>query len=215
MRRAIIGTLGLVLVLAAAGATVRRESHARLPALPFYADSALTPVWTADTGGMHRIESFSLVDQGGHSVNEMKLDGKVTVVTFFYATCKDLCPRLQSRLAAVRGAFNEDPRVQLLSISVSPEHDTAPVLAAYAAANHVSAPDWLLLTGARDEIDRVARQSFFATTPMPRASPATHGETIWLIDSSRRIRGLYNGTLPLDSKRLMEDVATLIGPRGS
>jgi protein SCO1/2 len=46
------------------------------------------------------------------------------------------------------------------------------------------------------------------------ASPATHGETIWLIDGSRRIRGLYNGTMPLDSKRLMEDIATLAGSRG-
>ena len=92
-----------------------------------------------------------------------------------------------------------------------PEHDTAPVLDAYARANHIEAPDWLLLTGARPAVDRVAHGSFFATMPAVRASPATHGETIWLLDPSRRIRGLYTGTMPLDSKRLMEDIATLAG----
>ncbi|HEV8410831.1 MAG TPA: SCO family protein [Gemmatimonadaceae bacterium] len=210
MRLRILGTLlaGSLAMLA------WRTSAVRAPALPFYADSTLTPVWTADTASLHRIGEFSLTDQNGHAVSQIDLNGRVTVVTFFYATCKDLCPRLQSRLAAVRAAFPDDPRLQLISISVAPEHDTREVLNAYAHANHIAAPDWLLLTGARAEIDRVARKSFFGTTPVSAASPATHGETIWLIDGSRRIRGLYNGTMPLDSKRLMEDIATLAGSRG-
>ena len=210
MRLRILGTL-----LAASLALLAwRTSAVRAPALPFYSDSTLTPIWTADTARLHRIGEFSLIDQDGHSVSQLDLNGRVTVVTFFYATCKDLCPRLQSRLAAVRAAFPDDPRLQLISISVAPEHDTREVLDAYAKANHIAAPDWLLLTGARTEVDRVARNSFFSTTPVPASAPSTHGETIWLIDGSRRIRGLYNGTMPLDSKRLMEDIATLAGSRG-
>ncbi len=210
MRLRILGTL-----LAASLALLAwRASADRAPALPFYSDSTLTPVWTADTARLHRIGEFSLTDQNRHEVSQLELNGRVTVVTFFYATCKDLCPRLQSRLAAVRAAFPDEPRLQLISISVAPEHDTGPVLAAYAKANHIKTPDWLLLTGARAEIDRVAHNSFFATTPVPAAAPQTHGETIWLIDGSRRIRGLYNGTMPLDSKRLIEDIATLSGARG-
>jgi protein SCO1/2 len=211
MRFRILGSL----IVASLALVAWRTSAGRAPALPFYSDSTLTPVWTADTASLHRIGAFSLIDQRGHAVSQVDLNGHITVVTFFYATCKDLCPRLQSKLAAVRAAFPDDARLQLISISVAPEHDTAPVLAAYAAANHIAAPDWLLLTGAREEIERAARRSFFATTSILRASPATHGETIWLLDPSRRIRGLYNGTMPLDSKRLMEDIATLAGPRGS
>jgi len=204
----------VALIAASLAFVVWRSENGRTPVLPFYADSTLTPIWTADTASVHRIGAFSLVDQRGRGVSEMDLSGRITVVTFFYATCKDLCPKLQSRLAAVRAAFRDDPRVLLVSISVAPEHDTAPVLAAYASANHIAAPDWLLLTGPRVDIQRVARASFFATTPLLGASPATHGETTWLVDRSRRIRGLYNGTLPLDSKRLMEDIATLAGSRG-
>jgi protein SCO1 len=202
------------LLIAALGFNSWRASEVRVPALPFYSDSTLTPAWTADTGTVHRIEKFSLIDQRGRPVSELDLNGRITVVTFFYATCKDLCPRLQSKLAAVRDVYRDDPRVLLVSISISPEHDTAPILAEYAKANHIDALGWLLMTGARPEVERVAHASFFANTPVVRAAGTTHGETIWLIDQSRRIRGLYNGTMPLDSKRLMEDIATLAGPRG-
>jgi protein SCO1/2 len=189
----------------------RREKT--ISALPFFADSTLTPVWTADPARIHRVGAFSLIDQGSHAVTEVNLNGRVTVVTFFYATCKDLCPRLQSKLAAVRSKFGDEPRVQLLSISVAPEHDTAPVLAAYAKANHIASPDWLLLTGARSEVERVERESFFANSLIVRAAGATHGETIWLLDASRRIRGVYNGTMPLDTERLETDVATLLAEK--
>lgn len=200
-------------LIAALGFNSWRVSEARVPALPFYSDSTLTPVWTADTSAVHRVEQFSLIDQRGRRVSELDFNGRIIVLTFFYATCKDLCPRLQSKLAAVREAYRDDPRLLLVSISVAPEHDTAPILAAYAKANHIDASDWLLMTGARAEVERVARASFFANTPIVRAAGATHGETIWLIDPSRRIRGLYNGTMPLDSRRLIEDIATLAGPK--
>ncbi len=189
---------------------VRRDVPRRESALPFYADSTLTPVWTTtDTAGLHRVAPFALMNQDAQRVDERAFDGKVTVVVFFYATCKDLCPRLESKLAAVRAAYSGDTRVQMASISVAPDHDTAPVLAAYAAANHISAPAWRLLTGDSREIRRVAHTGFFADAPAVRGLGATHGETIWLLDSSRRIRGLYNGTMPLDTKRLIEDIATL------
>jgi protein SCO1 len=213
LRLVVFGTAAAAAVIGGAALIASRQT-ARVPALPFYVDSTLTPVWTADTAAVPRVRAFSLVDQNGHAVNEVYLNGHITVVTFFYATCKDLCPRLQSRLAAVRSAFADDPRLQLASISIAPEHDTSAVLAAYAAANHIVAPQWLLLTGKRAEIDRIAQRSFFVTTPLLRSAdsgPTTHGETIWLLDQSRRIRGLYNGTMPLDTKRLMEDIATLAG----
>jgi protein SCO1/2 len=180
-----------------------------MQALPFYADSTLTPVWTADTAALHRVSPFALVDQDARRVDERALDGRITVAVFFYATCKDLCPRLESKLAQVRAAYSADPRVQLVSISVAPQHDSAQVLAAYAAANHISAPAWRLLTGDATEVARVAHASFFADAPAVRGVGATHGETIWLLDPARRIRGLYNGTMPLDTKRLIEDIATL------
>ncbi|MBI3790850.1 MAG: hypothetical protein HY275_08225 [Gemmatimonadetes bacterium] len=93
---------------------------------------------------------------------------------------------------------------------MTPEHDTAPVLAAYAAANGIAAPGWRLLTGRRIDVARVAREQFFADTPMLKARRAPHGETIWLLDGDRRVRGVYNGTQPVDAASLSRDVALLV-----
>ena len=145
-----------------------RASAERAPALPFYSDSTLTPVWTADTARLHRIGEFSLTDQHGHTVSQLELNGRVTVVTFFYATCKDLCPRLQSASRPCARRFPTNRVFSSFRYPLRPSMIPPPVLAAYAKANHIAAPDWLLLTGARTEIDRVAHNSFFATTPVPR-----------------------------------------------
>ena len=181
----------------------------RCKQLPVYRDSSLTPEWTRDPGGIHQVGGFALVDQTGAAVTPASLENKITVVTFFYATCTDLCPKLRSRLADVRREFADDPRVQVISISVTPEHDTAPLLAAYAQANGIAAPKWRLLTGARAQVERLAREEFFANTPMLKARNAPHGETIWLLDGDRRLRGVYNGTQPVDAANLVRDVGLL------
>ena len=36
-----------------------------------------------------------------------------------------------------------------------------------------------------------------------------HTENFILLDKHRRIRGIYNGTLPLEMERLIEDIGTL------
>jgi protein SCO1/2 len=180
--------------------------------LPFYGDSTLTPEFTSDSAGLHQVGGFSLTDQRGQRISAADFDGRITVVTFFFASCRDLCPRLQSRLAAVRATYANDHSVRIVSITTSPEHDTAPVLAAYATANRIEAPDWLLLTGDRAEVERTARTAFFASTPMLRPAGGgigAHGEVIWLVDSSRHIRGVYNGLMPLDTRRLIDDIALL------
>ena len=211
MRRALAGA-ALLSASTFAGFSAHRASH-RPSTLPFYRDSLLTPEFTTDTTAMHRVAPFALVDQSGTPVTERQLDDHITVVSFFYSTCENLCPRLRSRLASVRDAVARNPRVQLVSVTIAPEHDSASVVEAYARVNGIERDRWLLLTGARAEIERMARASFFAHAPMLRGAAALHGETIWLVDDARRLRGLYNGTQPIDAQRLIEDIATLTSPR--
>ena len=182
----------------------------RCKTLPVFRDSTLTAEWTSDPTGLHQVGAFTLTDQTGATVTQAALEGKVTVVTFFYATCTDLCPKLRSRLAAVRARFAREANVQVISITVTPEHDTAPLLAAYASANAIAAPGWRLLTGDRREVQRLANEGFFANTPLLRARNAPHGETMWLVDGDRRLRGVYNGTQPVDAANLVRDVSELV-----
>lgn len=69
-------------------------------------------------------------------------------LTFLYTRCPrpDFCPALLTRLQALEQALGDTPDVTLVAVTIDPEHDTLPVLAAYAASSntHVSfgrAPD--------------------------------------------------------------------------
>ncbi|HEY2142660.1 MAG TPA: SCO family protein [Solirubrobacteraceae bacterium] len=69
-----------------------------------------------------RARDFTLTDQNGHKVTLDRYKGQVTILTFLYSTCKDVCPLI---IQQIRGALDDLGRpVPALAISVSPEHDT-------------------------------------------------------------------------------------------
>src|SRR5207253_413350 len=82
------------------------------------------------------LPAFSLTDQDGKSFDAKNLDVKITVVDFVFTRCGSICPMLTERardLSRRLDAKKIGPsEVALVSITVDPEGDTPPVLAAYA-----------------------------------------------------------------------------------
>lgn len=71
-----------------------------------------------------RPHEFTLTDQNGRRVSLSDYSGKVTILTFLYSTCKDVCPLIAQQ---IRGALDDLSRpVPALAVSVSPEADTPP-----------------------------------------------------------------------------------------
>jgi len=180
--------------------------------LPFYRSAELTPEWI-DEGNVttmtHRIADFSFVDQDGGRVSSSDFDGKIYVANFFFVRCTGICPSMRSNMAKIQAAYRDDDDVLLLSHSVMPASDSVPVLRNYAQANGVVSGKWHLVTGSRDSIYTLARDSYFADLNGEIENDFLHTETFFLIDGKRRIRGVYNGTLEFDVKRLIEDIAVL------
>ena len=182
--------------------------------LPFYRTAAMTPEWIARSSDtypeIHRIGDFSFTNQDGETVTEKDFDGKIYVANFFFVHCASICPTLRTNLATVQEAYRDDDEVLLLSHTVMPETDTVPVLQNYAAVNDVISGKWHLVTGSREAVYRLARDAYFADLEADLAEDnILHSENFFLVDKDRRIRGVYNGTLPLDVERLIEDIATL------
>ena len=68
---------------------------------------------------------FTLDDQDGRPVSLDSYDGEVTVVTFLYTYCPDVCPAVTSRLRDAQRLLGEDAaRVDFVAVSVDPERDT-------------------------------------------------------------------------------------------
>ena len=83
---------------------------------------------------------------------------------FIFGTCTTICPVLSASFVNFQNKLGLDAgKVQLVSISIDPEHDTPKVLKAY-LKRYRAKPGWDFLTGNRENIERVTN-AFGSYTP--------------------------------------------------
>ncbi len=185
-------------------------------ALPFFNQPDWTPEWIGETDSayknIHAIPSFSFLDQNGIVVDENLVNGKIYVANFFFTKCRNICPKMTNNMHLLQESFKDDTSILLLSHSVTPETDDVMVLNKYALDNKVDAAKWHLLTGDKKAIYGLAKQQYFAGDTVgyyQSGNEFLHTENFILVDQHRRIRGVYNGTLPVEINRIIEDIAIL------
>jgi protein SCO1/2 len=184
--------------------------------LPFFNTGDFAPEWISvkdpSYGSIHSISAFAFVDQNGDTITEQSIMGKIVVADFFFTVCPGICPRLTKNMGLIQETFRADSSITLLSHSVTPGLDSIPRLKEYALIHNVDDKKWHLLTGNRQEIYRVARESYFAdekTGIEKGRNDFIHTENFILLDGRQRIRGVYNGTNPSEIQRLTEDILIL------
>jgi protein SCO1/2 len=141
---------------------------------------------------------FQLTERSGRAVTDRDLSGRVWVASFIFTRCKASCPKISTAMKALQGRL-KDTGVQLVSISVDPEHDTPAVLSRYAATFEADSNRWWFLTGSKDEIVRLVRERFKLTlAPMDPNDPdaalmdLAHSDRLALVDRDNRVAGLFN-----------------------
>ena len=156
----------------------------------------------------HTIADFSFTNQNGKTVTQKEYEGKIYVADFFFTTCGSICPKMTTNLEEVQKAIAKNPKVMLLSHTVTPEIDSVPVLKAYAVKHHVNDQKWNLVTGDKKDIYKMARQSYLAVKlgKPEELYDMVHTENFVLVDTKRRVRGFYDGTNPEEIKRLIADI---------
>ncbi len=181
--------------------------------LPYYDTADFTPKWEMPAGQpFHQIRPFSLVNQKNEVFTEKNLDGKISVVDFFFTTCPGICPRMTSSMGDIQKEFINDDNVLLLSHSVTPEADSAGVLARYADDHNVNFKRWKLLTGGKEEIYELGRKYYFVEEDegfKKDNNVFLHTENFVLIDPQRHVRGIYNGLDPSSMQDLIRDIKIL------
>ena len=166
----------------------------------------------------HKIADFAFTNQNGKTITQEDYKGKIYVADFFFTTCPTICPIMTTNMAWLQEQIKNDPKVMLLSHSVTPDIDSVPVLIEYAVKKCVIDSKWNLVTGKKEDIYYIARKSYLAvkTTSSSELYDMVHTENFILVDSQGRIRGFYNGT-NLDKevkgeknmKQLLEDIKWL------
>jgi protein SCO1/2 len=202
-------------LMGAKGCVTKTDRSASL-SLPYYEDGTLTPHWATDARELesaHVVGDFSLTNQLGKNVTRRDVAGRVYVASFFYSTCRTLCPAVREQLARVRDTFARDSSVMILSHTVTPEQDDVAALAHFATTNGIDHSKWHLLTGSRAELERLARERYFvelADTTGNTQGRLQHTETLVLVDRDGHVRGVYEGSLPFEVSQLIKDIHTLL-----
>lgn len=114
---------------------------------PPFRGTALPPVeWGRD---------FTLTSHTGARLDTAVLRGRVQVLFFGFTHCPDICAPTLVKLAQAKSALGVDAaRVQVLFITVDPDHDTPQQLARYVPTFD---PTFIGLTGSAGELLAVAR----------------------------------------------------------
>jgi len=162
---------------------------------PVKGDAAAASVARLHEGD--RLPEMSLVDQDGLGMTGDDLAGHLTVVTFIFTRCPvpDYCPLMSRRFVQVQSALTADPSlppdVRLLSITIDPAFDTAPVLKAYAQALGADPARWRFAGGDLAEVTRVARA--FSVYVERNGALLDHTLATALVDRSGRVATIWRG----------------------
>lgn len=184
--------------------------------LPFYNSEEFTPQWISQSDPnytkIHTIASFEFTNQNGKKISNKELEGKIYIADFFFTTCPSICPILAKNMGSLQEIYKEDENILLLSHSVMPWVDSVSKIKEYALEQKVIDTKWHLVTGDRESIYNIARNSYFADEDYKKTKDELefiHTENFILVDKKGRIRGVYNGTLALDIQRLQRHIELL------
>jgi len=158
----------------------------------------------------HTIANFELINQNGDTITQNDYPD-IYVADFFFTTCVTICPIMTEHMAQIQEVLKDEPRVKLLSHSVTPEIDSVAQLKKYALKKGVNDTKWNLVTGDRKQIYDLARKSYMVAKDLPeeQAYGMIHTENFVLVDAKKRIRGTYDGTNPDEISRLLKEIEIL------
>ncbi|MFM2439375.1 MAG: hypothetical protein RLZ16_372 [Bacteroidota bacterium] len=174
-----------------------------------------TDNWKVKMPVISYVQPFSFTNQDGKPFTDKQLLNKITVVEYFFTTCKGICPKLNTNMKLVYEEFKGQPDFQILSHTCMPEVDSVPVLKHYADSLGVNTNIWIFVTGRKDSLYQMARGSYLLDDPKNNVEKIEdqfiHTQFFALIDREGKVRGkVYDGLKAFEVEQLRRDIAKLL-----
>lgn len=174
-----------------------------------------TDNWKVKMPVLSYVKPFQFTNQDNQQVTESVLLNKVTVVEYFFTTCKGICPRLNTNMKEVYQVYKDEPDFQILSHTCNPETDSVPVLKHYADSLQVNTKQWIFLTGRKDSLYQMARGSYLLDDPKNNVEKIEdqfiHTQFFALVDRNGKVRGkIYDGLKTIEVQQLKRDISRLL-----
>jgi protein SCO1/2 len=164
----------------------------------------------------HHIGSFSFQNQDAKVISSLEMKGNISVVEYFFTTCKSICPIMNQQMQRVNEEFKKEKDLKIFSFTVDPETDDVAQMKKYAKSHHATSGKWHFLTGKKEDLYALARKSFFVLKPAEAqnlgdaGSDFIHTNNFVLVDKQLRIRGYYDGTSEKEVNQLISDIKRLL-----
>lgn len=155
---------------------------------------------STDIGGVDWGGDFTLTAHTGQPVKASQFNGKVVILFFGYTHCPDVCAPTLVKLDQMLKRLGESAKnVQVLFVTVDPEHDTVPQLAGFIP---VFNPSFIGLTGSDKEIAAVAQDYKVAYGRNSQAKSGQvlvdHSTGILVKDKKGKVRLLVKNDVAVD-----------------
>lgn len=180
--------------------------------LPYLGQPQLVDMENGKTDTIyHKIGDFKLINQDSVEVSNKDVEGKIYVADFFFTSCPTLCPKMKTQMLRVYDSIQDDPNIIILSHTIDPEYDSVAVLKAFADQLGVTSEKWHFLTGKKEDIYKLGQTSYMVTAIEDASEPGgyIHSGAFLLVDGKGHIRGVYDGTNPVEVNDLMKDLRKL------
>ena len=171
-----------------------------------------TPVQIDNETNYPVIPPFSFVNQDSLPITEQYFADKIYIADFIFLSCPTICPKMNSEMNIVYNEFKNNPDVLFLSHTVDPENDNCERLKNYTKGLNIDTKKWNFVTGNKDSIFYIAEKGYYSIAYSDSTAPGglVHSGGLLLIDKSRHIRGVYDGTNAEATNQLIKDIKLLL-----
>jgi protein SCO1/2 len=145
---------------------------------------------STDITGANFGADFNLADHSGSVRTLEDFKGKAVVIFFGYTNCPDACPTTMANIASAMRKLGEDAkRVQVLFVTIDPEHDTPELLQQYVSTFD---PAFLGLSGDVETTKKTAAEfkAFYQKqiATKPEHHSVDHSTGTYIYDTKGRLR---------------------------
>ena len=174
-----------------------------------------TDKWKTKLPVISYVKPFRFTTQDGLSYTDKDMLGKVSVVEYFFTTCKGICPKMNANMKTVYEQFRNEPDFMIVAHTCNPETDSVARLKVYADSMKIDTKKWVLLTGRKDSLYQIARSAYLLDDPKNNVEKIEdqfiHTQFFALVDKEGKVRGqVYDALKQPELDRLKKDIKALL-----
>ena len=160
------------------------------------------------------VQPFVFLNQDGQRVTDRDMEGKVYVAEFFFTTCTGICPRMNNNMRTVYENFKDEKDFRILSYTCDPERDSVAQLKKYSDSLKVNTSKWVFLTGRKDSLYTLARNSYTIDDPANNVNSIEdqflHSQLWALVNKRGEVKKIYDGLKPSEVDAMMKQIRKLL-----